>query len=67
MFSTHSGTSLFRISTPRSTSAPVLWKSGVSNQFDGTTSTKTTKFFGAGPLNQQGEVNPQVQIWSFAR
>lgn len=34
-------------------------------EFDGTTSTKTTKFFGAGPLNQQGEVNPQVQIWSF--
>ena len=34
-------------------------------EFDGTTSTKTTKFFGPGPLNQQGEVNPQVQIWSF--
>ncbi len=33
--------------------------------FEGTTSPKTTKFFGKGPLNPQGEVNPQVQIWSF--
>ena len=34
-------------------------------EFDGTTSPKTTRFFGSGPLNPQGEVNPQVQIWSF--
>ena len=36
-------------------------------EFDGTTTPKTTRFFGSGPLNPQGEVNPQVQIWSFAR
>jgi hypothetical protein len=34
-------------------------------EFDGTTSTKTTRFFGRGPLNSQGEMNPQVQIWSW--
>lgn len=34
-------------------------------EFEGTTSPKTTRFFGRGPLNPDGEVNPQVQIWSF--
>ncbi|MGH2755562.1 MAG: hypothetical protein ACRDLB_14180, partial [Actinomycetota bacterium] len=34
-------------------------------EFTGTTSPKTTRFFGRGPLNPDGEVNPQVQIWSF--
>jgi hypothetical protein len=34
-------------------------------EFKGTTSPKTTRFFGRGPLNPDGEVNPQVQIWSF--
>lgn len=34
-------------------------------EFKGTTSPKTTRFFGKGPLNPDGEVNPQVQIWSF--
>ena len=36
-------------------------------EFDGTTTPKTTSFFGSGPLNRQGEVNPQVQIWSFRK
>ncbi|MGH9198461.1 MAG: hypothetical protein ACRD1T_22350, partial [Acidimicrobiia bacterium] len=34
-------------------------------EFESTTSPKTTLFFGPGPLNPDGEVNPQVQIWSF--
>jgi hypothetical protein len=34
-------------------------------EFEGTTSPKTTRFFGDGKFNPQGEVNPQVQIWSF--
>jgi len=36
-------------------------------EFAGTTSPATTRFFGSGPLNRQGEVNPQVQIWSFRK
>ena len=35
--------------------------------FAGTTSARTTRFFERGPLNPQGEVNPQVQIWSFRK
>ena len=43
-----------------------LSKHGVGvYEFAGTTSSKTTRFFGKGPLNPEGEVNPQVQIWSF--
>ena len=43
-----------------------LTETGIGTfEFDGTTSPKTTRFFGRGPLNPDGEVNPQVQIWSF--
>jgi hypothetical protein len=43
-----------------------LTQTGVgAYEFKGTTSPNTTRFFGKGPLNPDGEVNPQVQIWSF--